>query len=1147
MTPPISPTGANGSSADIISEKGECGFHCIGEACDSFDPRGFVMSRDGQTYNPRLKQNFVNVFNTEYDIANGNQEDLNRLFRISCKRISLFDTKKTPTFGNHPFNNLSASATVDLHAVRQELREFFVFLRFFVSLHGDEDSLWVVEETLPALIKGLTLIRTQLGFLTDLPSYVFAHSHVKNGFKSDAFHLLHLHLELRWLQLSVLWTLSSVLNSQSKFLTAQDAVIVRYGSESSIQNLLQSTIKLCLVDLIEVAVFKFHKLSQEMIVQSSLFNCMCFKELWFLLRVITENLYDNDPKSFWNLVDDSLELVVKAGPEVKKAWRPLKAPSKISCLEPDLFALWMLQHIGQLYLYNESGYKHLVVPELKGGEGIVKRVMNNLIGSEDVDEPKRRTLISLIRAFMSEPWRPRPEPLMMLWEGFSRKLDCAFQLPGAHASSFVVASDTVDDILASVDFDGCSNKPQRKLNSFEMFLSLLVNYVKEDATIWKSKMCGRFYSKLSEKKVDGLSQMGLYHLTQLFVAIARQTDVEEVGQRFCRLVRFSETDERRNEIVMKAHLCFFSLYLNNGKSLSPFVDPVTKTVSSLIVSNQNPVVQVFIDNLNCIIRNTKGLPPDLYVVFGDWVKCFLSQNLQDSTALRNLLNIMINVMEKIQTAVLHKTVGVGVEKLVSRLYENLLPYLKDQKCNDWEQIADLAVHFTFLSLEFNSTFSKKDSFQSLVHHFMMVDSHNVMLVRRYFHRILSCDRINHILDANESLQVVFFQAWVRTCLLTSNVDLERDQKVAQKILMMPLLNSFNIPMNISNSDPLIFLIESLGNSSSSKEAFPMLVEALKQFVPLIKSTLFPSKSKDSAWVPEKNLRLEKDVIVGAFLVFGNLTLYGGAHIYEKNTASNFLITIVTNLILLPNCYDMDVRIPLSMEEGLRKSLLFFLRGLIKLEPKKQMCLQRFVNDIVKVYVPRFSVNPHNDPFTKIFDEPEYISEATYIIQTVCKTLLQVDGGQPYKYYVQGLQLVDHLVKRNACDDIVLGILIENVLPACLYVIAKVTNMNASNRRPETERTLQAIFEAEAYCANPHLWEQTNNVLNQLSIKYLGFQAQLFMRMLVFLVKVFKPCVKGFLPNLESNIKEVISKRGVGTDKNLESLLAALKGELNKET
>ena len=55
-----------------------------------------------------------------------------------------------------------------------------------------------------------------------------------------------------------------------------------------------------------------------------------------------------------------------------------------------------------------------------------------------------------------------------------------------------------------------------------------MNYVKEDATIWKSKVCGRFYSKLSEKKVDGLSQMGLYHLTQLFVAIATQTDVEEV-------------------------------------------------------------------------------------------------------------------------------------------------------------------------------------------------------------------------------------------------------------------------------------------------------------------------------------------------------------------------------------------------------------------------------------------------------------------------------------------------------------------------------------------------------------------------------------------------------------------------------------------
>lgn len=52
--------------------------------------------------------------------------------------------------------------------------------------------------------------------------------------------------------------------------------------------------------------------------------------------------------------------------------------------------------------------------------------------------------------------------------------------------------------------------------------------MKQDQSQWKLKMCGRFYSKLSEKKVDGLSEMGLFHLTQLFLSVAKQTDIEEL-------------------------------------------------------------------------------------------------------------------------------------------------------------------------------------------------------------------------------------------------------------------------------------------------------------------------------------------------------------------------------------------------------------------------------------------------------------------------------------------------------------------------------------------------------------------------------------------------------------------------------------------
>lgn len=54
------------------------------------------------------------------------------------------------------------------------------------------------------------------------------------------------------------------------------------------------------------------------------------------------------------------------------------------------------------------------------------------------------------------------------------------------------------------------------------------NYLGQDPCQWKQKMRGRFYSKLSMKKVDSLSEMGLFHLTQLFLVIALKTDLEDL-------------------------------------------------------------------------------------------------------------------------------------------------------------------------------------------------------------------------------------------------------------------------------------------------------------------------------------------------------------------------------------------------------------------------------------------------------------------------------------------------------------------------------------------------------------------------------------------------------------------------------------------
>lgn len=149
----------------------------------------------------------------------------------------------------------------------------------------------------------------------------------------------------------------------------------------------------------------------------------------------------------------------------------------------------------------------------------------------------------------------------------------------------------------------------------------------------------------------------------------------------------------------------------------------------------------------------------------------------------------------------------------------------------------------------------------------------------------------------------------------------------------------------------------------------LIVEPLMKLLPVMKSSLFPStKSKDVGWREKKvHLELQKDAIVRAFYVTGKLTSDCAWCIYDKVSLSSlffvpefkgdlwlqhrivsplqytsatsvtFLVNFVTTLIIPPTVFNMDVRLPLALDEGLRRSLPFFLRGLHNLG-MKQLCL-----------------------------------------------------------------------------------------------------------------------------------------------------------------------------------------------------------------
>ncbi|KAI6655266.1 Protein MMS22-like [Oopsacas minuta] len=265
-------------------------------------------------------------------------------------------------------------------------------------------------------------------------------------------------------------------------------------------------IKYIWTDLLEQSLVIFSTHSDLLRLNFSPFNCYSHIEIWCLSAQLSDILTaDGQVSGFWNLFIPTL----------------LSFSDSISLpLEKNKFVWWLLVNLSRvLPLYM---HKHQISCWELCRDCVI--TLANL--QSDSSSPQLAfSLWSIIK--LSKYWGQSMDSVMLLWESFSKKLGDMTNNTNHKAMSVRNISELRYHIINNPSE---VNNPLQ-VSSFELFLrffSLQFSLVEELPTDYWKRYKGRFYSKLSFRRLQNLKSDSILNLYLLTFVLGYKTDADDV-------------------------------------------------------------------------------------------------------------------------------------------------------------------------------------------------------------------------------------------------------------------------------------------------------------------------------------------------------------------------------------------------------------------------------------------------------------------------------------------------------------------------------------------------------------------------------------------------------------------------------------------
>ncbi|XP_046143371.1 protein MMS22-like isoform X3 [Osmia bicornis bicornis] len=842
----------------------------------------------------------------------------------------------------------------DFYYIRCTVSEFVSYIRAYLnSIKWDLHSLLVINEDIENEFNALfDTMKRFLNRLRSIPDATFhyAPSKLGNQCTQPEYHMYHMHIELRWLFISLMYTRNTY---------------CQYSMENQLDEF-ENIQKMIINDLIYISLKVFETVPLVNLQQKTPYNCTCIRELWLMFQVFTDNLSERmKSKTFWDYVNDCMDELFNRN--VSDSKQEPRYQSLIPCKNSELFCLWIIYNLSLLYGYNNDGvYLGSKCSRIKPNYEQLEKILKTYIskggkdGERDAIDEELRIMIPLLSTIVINWWQPRVSIISLLWDCFHKRLDEPFLLQATGPWTLSVEKKTATDILKQVK-DRINNVECVKESSYGMFLRLLgsflrINYSNSDIKHW-NQIKSRIYSKFSKSKVQEFTITGLYNFISLFLTLAITADTTNVCTVMLDLLpairEYNSENSKKYILIWKGKLTVLLLYndlkLNLTSIASLYIDTVN-TVCCRKDDTSRSMMSNFVDVFGTVLSSC-NMELGEHLLLSGWIDRYLLEcpNKIVGTLTRKLINVFDKCVFLINTN--SSNTGLdGVEKMLVALWcyvacrVRQLVFDPALTSDHYRDIAKLAVAFTLEALR-NPTIAKKHkhSAMSLFQHFASSIIVKDIRITRYY-LMLILERKQAIQDLKKEIKnfdTVIVQAWIKCSIIGHNTNGD-EIKILQNYVsqLSEIQQMFETSNDIqefqtSRESVLIFMMHAMKKRNilkTEQERIQYDIKWKQYFNHIEKWILTPVTEETN----------DSELALWIYRCIGTLILCTSTMLYSKNQPNNMFKILLNKTIL-------SVEQPFLKNLG-KKTFSMILLGIETLNVKSDISLQVLIRDLFDQYM-----------------------------------------------------------------------------------------------------------------------------------------------------------------------------------------------------
>ncbi|XP_026671561.1 protein MMS22-like [Ceratina calcarata] len=875
---------------------------------------------------------------------------------VACMNMQL------KILGRHEtYNQVLTSKTddVDFYNTRCTVSEFILYVRMYLnSIKGDLQELQAINENIQEEFSSLFVtIKHFLERLHTIPiaTFHYASSKLGNQCKQREYHMYHMHIELRWFFISLMYTHNTY---------------CQYSFENQLIEF-ESLLAAIINDLIYVSLKIFETMPLIQVQQRTPYNCTCVRELWLMLQIFIDSLSDRmKSKSFWEYVNECLNGLLNGN--LFNNQKDTVAVFKNS----ELFCLWMVYNLSLLYGYDNDGLYlgsqcTRIKPNYEQLEWILKVYISKggKDGERDEIDQELRIMIPLLNTIVINWWQPRVSIISLLWDCFHKRLDEPFLLQTFGPWTLSVEKKTALDILKQVR-DRINNAECGKESSYGIFLRLLGSFLRvnynTDKKHW-NQIKGRIYSKFSKSKVQEFSITGLYNFISLFLTLAVTADTANVCSVMLDLLpltkEYNNENSKKYTLIWKGKLAVLQLYAELRLNLSNIAPSYVDTVNTICCRKDDTshlMMSSFIDVFNSILSSSTFELGE-HLLLSGWIDRYLVEC--SNKIIGTLTKVLVNIFERCTCL---SATSNGAEQMLDALWHYVASRVRQLvfhpalTTDNYRDISKLAVSFTLEALRNPATAKKyMHSAMSLFQHFASsVIVKDIRITRHYLLLILKEEQaVINLRKGLKNFDTIIIQAWIKCSIIGRDTNGNEIKVLEDYILKLnEIIEIFDTPGDVqefmdSDESILLFIMYCMKkrNTKNKQEKIQYDTRWRTYFSHLEKWILAPitEETKDS------------ELAFWIYRCIGTLLLCTSVMMYSKNQPNNIYRTLLNKTILsVEHSY---------LKNLAKKTFSMIILGMEPLNVKSDISLQVLMRDLFDQYMPLLTMQTVNLSTYKVSD------------------------------------------------------------------------------------------------------------------------------------------------------------------------------------